>query len=585
MDWVFQSYIFTFILISILVVSFTLLVWYKLSARGWTIFRLGWFDLGAITHELLFENIGDGVVVLDQRNCLVSFNPAAQRYFNLSDQLKDREFKLALSGESQTLSLPLDAESYQQVELIQPGPPPVYLDARIFPLYRSDKQLIGRMIITRDITTTKQFENALFLLNTEMEFLIRKRTNQLENLVHSLKKEVNERRQAEASLRGLQENMAQRIADQSRKMAALYEVMMLYGQLLETSELVEQCLGEINAVAEAASVGLYQWYDETRQLRLTAHWGLSASARRCLEILPPAWLPDSKTPKTILGPGHSEPALAGIEIYLGAPIHLRTQVIGVLALFWAEPRTFSVEDFALFNILADQLGLILENDRLREIGREAAALHERQRLARELHDSVTQSLHSLTLLADTAVYILPQQKPERLESLLHQLAVSARQSLKEMRLLLYHLQPATDSKELVELLTLRLDNVERRAGIDAQLTVTTETNWPSTWNEAIFRIALEALNNALKHSRANAVFINLRSHGQEVVLEVTDNGCGFDLEQKRGGMGLQNMLRRAEQLGGRLIINSKPGQGTRLCLKIQQKNIPDALAVEKLGDE
>ncbi|NJN94241.1 MAG: GAF domain-containing protein [Anaerolineales bacterium] len=409
MEWIFQGYIFTFTLGSILVVSIALLAWYKLSARGWAISRLGPFDLGAITHELLFENIGDGVVVLDKRNCLVSFNPAAQRYFKLSAQLQGHEFKLTLSGEDHVLSLALDTEAYQQVELVRPGPPPVYLDARIFPLYRSNQRLIGRVIVTRDITTPRQFENALYLLNTELESLVKQRTAQLQNIVYNLEKEVNERRQAEASLRSLQENMAQRIADQSRKMAALYEVIMLYGQLLETDELVEQCLGEINAVVEASSVGLYQWSDEARQLRLTAHWELSAAVRRCLEILPSGWLPETKTPKMIPELSRSEPALAGLELYLGTPIHLRTQVIGVLALFWAEPKTFSAEDLALFNILADQLGLILENDRLREIGREAAALHERQRLARELHDSVTQSLHSLTLLADTAVYVLPQQ--------------------------------------------------------------------------------------------------------------------------------------------------------------------------------
>lgn len=582
MEWIFQGYIFTFTLGSILVAGIALLAWYKLPARGWAISRLALFDLGAITHELLFENIGDGVVVLDKFNGLVSFNPAAQRHFNLSVQLKGREFKLALSGEDRALSLSLEAELYQQVELIRPGPPPIYLDARIFPLYRSDQQLIGRMIVTRDITTPKQFENALYLLNTELESIVRQRTAQLQNIVHNLEKEVNERRQAEASLRGLQENMAQRIADQSRKMAALYEVIMLYGQLMETGELVEQCLGEINAVVEATSVGLYQWSNEPRQLRLTAHWEFSVAARRCLEILPPAWLPETKTPKMIAGLSRSEPALTGLELYLGAPIHLRTQVIGILALFWAEPRTFSAEDLALFNILADQLGLILENDRLREIGREAAALHERQRLARELHDSVTQSLHSLTLLADTAVYILPQQKPERMESLLHQLATSARQALKEMRLLLYHLQPTTDSKDLIELLTLRLDNVERRAGIDARLTVTAQAEWLPAWNEAIFRIAIEALNNALKHSRANTVFINLRSNNQEVVLEVTDNGCGFDLERKRGGMGLQNMLDRAEQICGRLMIDSKPGRGTQVCLRIQQKDVLDSPEIEKI---
>ncbi|NJN94242.1 MAG: hypothetical protein HC875_09205 [Anaerolineales bacterium] len=140
-------------------------------------------------------------------------------------------------------------------------------------------------------------------------------------------------------------------------------------------------------------------------------------------------------------------------------------------------------------------------------------------------------------------------------------------------MLLYHLQPTTDTKELVELLTLRLDNVERRAGIDAQFTVSVQADWPSAWNESIFRIALEALNNALKHSQANAVLINLRSNDQEVVLEVSDNGCGFDLDRKRGGMGLQNMLDRAERIYGRLMIDSKPGQGTRLCLKIQQKDV------------
>lgn len=203
-----------------------------------------------------------------------------------------------------------------------------------------------------------------------------------------------------------------------------------------------------------------------------------------------------------------------------------------------------------------------------------AALEERQRLARELHDSVTQSLYSLTLLAEASRRTAQTGEVEKVVANIARLGETAQQALKEMRLLVYELRPlALEQAGLAEALQSRLDAVEKRAGVDAQLRVELDNELPADIENALYRIAQEAFNNALKHAEATKISASLRSDNQEVQMEIIDNGKGFETErmQDHGGMGLVSIRERIEALYGKWFITSKPGEGTRVAVHVPLK--------------
>ncbi len=201
-----------------------------------------------------------------------------------------------------------------------------------------------------------------------------------------------------------------------------------------------------------------------------------------------------------------------------------------------------------------------------------AVVNERQRLARDLHDSVTQSLNSLILSAYTATNRLQQGKYERLADSIAQMSEGARQALKEMRLLLYNLRlTETQGIALGDALRLRLESVEKRAGIDADITAENVPPLAPDVEHHVYLIATEALNNSLRHAGASTVRVRLTGQGNGLTLDVVDNGKGFDPQMVRaGGMGLTNLRTRAGQIGGRLEIESAPGQGTRIHLCVEE---------------
>jgi signal transduction histidine kinase len=141
-----------------------------------------------------------------------------------------------------------------------------------------------------------------------------------------------------------------------------------------------------------------------------------------------------------------------------------------------------------------------------------------------------------------------------------------------MRLLVYQLRPLVLKREgLVGALQQRLDAVEKRAGVDARLLVEGSVELPAEVEEGLYRIAQEALNNALKHAAPTSVTVRIRTDARGVMLEVSDDGRGFDPEgvSDEGGMGLANMRERAERLGGSLVVLSAPGEGTTVRLSLE----------------
>jgi len=203
-------------------------------------------------------------------------------------------------------------------------------------------------------------------------------------------------------------------------------------------------------------------------------------------------------------------------------------------------------------------------------------VNERQRLARELHDSVTQALYSLVLLSEAARRLAGAQDSSQLQEVVTRLGEIGQQALKEMRLMVYELRSLTlQERGLVRALEQRLDAVEKRAGIRASLTTEGTLELAAPVEEALYRIVQEALNNALKHASATAVSVRVAAGDGRVEIEVADDGKGFDPDavRDRGGMGLANMQERIAELGGQLAIRSTPGKGTTVQVTL---DVPDS---------
>ncbi len=256
---------------------------------------------------------------------------------------------------------------------------------------------------------------------------------------------------------------------------------------------------------------------------------------------------------------------------LVVPLQVGDAVIGTLDVNADKTNAFRREDILVIQSLGDQIAIAIENLRLYERYRELAVLEERNRLARELHDSVTQSLYSLSLIATGLRKLLQAGETSSLERRLDLIGESAQQSLREMRLLIYELRPPALEKEgLVGALRQRLDAVENRAGLQAHLLVDEFLEFPKETEDALYRITQEALNNAMKHAGAAHVEVRLVTTADRVTLEIQDDGSGFapDEAGKAGGMGLRNMAERAAAIGAEFSIESGRATGTLVRVKL-----------------
>jgi signal transduction histidine kinase len=203
---------------------------------------------------------------------------------------------------------------------------------------------------------------------------------------------------------------------------------------------------------------------------------------------------------------------------------------------------------------------------------DTATLEERQRLARELHDSVTQALYGVTLYAEAAASVLAAGDTETATTYLHEVRDTAQEAQQEMRLLIFELRPAILEQEgLSAALQARLSAVEgRTAGLTTRIVVDAELRLPARVEAALYRIAQEALNYVLKHARARTVALSLGRVGPTVRLEIVDDGSGFDpaMAGRGGGVGLHGMRERAALVGAHLTLQSAPGQGTVVRVEV-----------------
>jgi signal transduction histidine kinase len=204
-----------------------------------------------------------------------------------------------------------------------------------------------------------------------------------------------------------------------------------------------------------------------------------------------------------------------------------------------------------------------------------AKMEERQRMGRDLHDSVSQSIHSLVLFTETLAATLDKNNIKRARQIAGRVQESARQAHKETRLLLYGLQDTGTDRivNLIEALEDRLTNVERHTGVKVNfIQEGVQQDLPQEWLENLFWIATEALNNALKYAQAHIIQILMDWQETGFEMEIRDDGIGFDSTMMQtGGLGMHTMRERANLLGGELHIISSPGNGTRVCFRSKKE--------------
>lgn len=302
-----------------------------------------------------------------------------------------------------------------------------------------------------------------------------------------------------------------------------------------------------------------QVMNEWRRIRLNQTGGIGAAFRENRTLM----ISDMKEPCSEL----EQIGLPRFRSAVAIPLRHQADPYGLLFVSSPKKNHFDSNDIDIIHRLADHISIVHENLRLSEQRHELARMEERNRLARDLHDSVSQKLFSLTLMAGGAESILANTSDE-LKQMLHEIQTLAQDTLKEMRTMIWQLRPLGLEKGLITSL--------KRYGEKLGLVIFEEVQGvhelPSVIEEALWRIGQEALNNVKKHAGTTQVTIKLISKKQETRFEVIDYGQGFTVGQAGSdqSMGMLTMRERAEMLGGIFSITSEPGF-TRVKVTIPRK--------------
>jgi signal transduction histidine kinase len=260
-----------------------------------------------------------------------------------------------------------------------------------------------------------------------------------------------------------------------------------------------------------------------------------------------------------------------LKDFLGVPIRSGDETLGII--FLANKRVkggFTGRDEELLTLFAAHAAIALTNARLYERHHELSVVQERNRLARELHDAVAQKLFSLRLTAQAAA-ALADKDPVRTRAELKQVERLAAEAQAELRSVIFELRPADLTDDgLASSLGKHIEVLDRVSDVRLRFTGEDVPDLDSACEAALFRIAQEGLYNALRHADAQSIEVSLAAGPRSVVLEIRDDGTGFEnpVEQARDGLGLGSMRERAEAAGGSLTITSAPGSGTVVRVEV-----------------
>ena len=388
-----------------------------------------------------------------------------------------------------------------------------------------------------------------------------------------------------------QQNLEQRVDERTRELSTLLDISHNLASTLDLEPLLDLILDQLRSVIEYDSAAIMILGQDV--LRILAYRG-PIPREKALQIrfsLQEARANNEviqKREPVIIADIREEGALAGairetagnelsttysyLHCWMGVPLIVKDRVVGMLTLDHQQPGYYASPQAELAMAFASQAAVAIENARLYQQAEQAAATHERNRLARDLHDAVTQTLFSASLIAD----VLPrlwQRDPELGQKKLDELKVLTRGALSEMRTLLLELRPDTLIEVEIGDLYRHLANAfSGRTRIPVAFVQEGNPVLPPDIKEVFYRVAQETLNNIAKHAGASQVHIWLAGEEGAVDVIIDDDGCGFDARSlSPENLGMKIMRERAEAVSAELEIESAPGAGTRVQLRWQAR--------------
>ena len=394
-----------------------------------------------------------------------------------------------------------------------------------------------------------------------------------------------EQRTKEISL--INENLEQRVANRTKELSALYDVMAVANSSLDLQDVMIESLAQIIEVMDCEIGSIHLLDYEHDVLHLAAWQGTPMEVLPQIKEMPLGYGAAGQViahDKPLVIPviemeSNAVPAatqvLAG-HAYIGSPMKAKEKVLGVLSVIGPIGKTFDEEEVSLLASIADQVGVAVENAQLYKQAEELAIAEERQRMAREIHDTLAQGLTGIKLQLDAVESALELQREELALERLSKARQLSSESLTEARRSVWALNAKSlEGKKLSNGLRDSIRGLTEGTGIEVKFDIIEAIPaLPSELERDLLRIAQEAVVNAVKHANANTVHIYLAEEGKGILLKVEDDGKGFTIREDHyqkvdgSGFGLIAMQDRINRHGGSLIIESKPNQGTTIIAKV-----------------
>ncbi len=377
--------------------------------------------------------------------------------------------------------------------------------------------------------------------------------------------------------------------ERTRELSTLLEVSWNVASTLELKPLLNLILDQLHVIAEYQGATVV--IEEGNELVVAAYRGewseeeIVGLRHPAVEQLGMVWERFKAREYVLFDNVHGDrPPARAVQQYIGdpltvrfsnitsvvmAPLVARERVIGYLAVGHSQPAYYTHHQAELVLTIANQAAVAIENARLYQQAHSLAALQERQRLARELHDSVSQALYGIGLGTYAAKHNLERNQPGVSEALDYVSSLAAA-GLAEMRALIFELRPESLEVEgLVAALSKQVEALRARHRIAVQMELPNEPDLPLKSKEVLYRVAQEALHNVVKHAEAQVVHLRLAYDSEQLLLEVCDDGKGFDpADSFPGHLGLHSMQERVAELGGTFEVQSAPGKGTTIQVRI-----------------
>lgn len=386
------------------------------------------------------------------------------------------------------------------------------------------------------------------------------------------------------------EVLDQRVMERTHELSTLLKISRVVASTLELEPLLQVILQELKSVVDFEGAAIYSIKDHHLS---TLNFPLLVAKEKAILQAQPLIREISQDERAV----RSEPFIISdlqddredaryfrhiaadflelnsgkIRSWMGIPLKFKDQLVGLLSIHHHLVDYYTATDARLAFAFANQAAVAIENARLYQQAQDMAASQERNRLARELHDSVTQALYSLILYAGATRAALQSGKSQVAEKNLAEVVTVAREGMRDLRLLIFELRPPMlEDEGLAGALQIRLEAVENRAGLQTKFHMEGKPNLSSEVEKELYWSLHEALNNILKHAHAKNIWMNLCFRKNSATITLKDDGVGFEASNYNwsNGMGLKNIADRVEKIGGKLRIESKMGEGTALRIEL-----------------